>query len=247
MTATLAAAADSMYGILHGADGAYAAVSTDSRSIAAGDMFVALHGPNFNGRDYVAAAADRGAAAAVVDEKVDHDLPQITVDDTRRALGHLAAARRKASDATVIGITGSNGKTTLKELTAACVSAAAPTLATAGNLNNDIGMPLMLTRLTAEHRYAVLEMGANHGGEIAYLTAIARPDVVAITNAGMAHLEGFGSVDGIARGKGEILCGEHRPAVAALNADDHYCAYWATLVEDIRLCWMAAWNPVNSA
>jgi len=135
----------------------------------------------------------------------------------------------------VVGITGSNGKTTLKELTAACLATTAPTLATHGNLNNDIGMPLMLTRIEKHHRFAVLEMGANHAGEIAYLTALARPDIVAITNAGAAHLEGFGSLDGVARAKGEILCGETRPKVAILNADDRYFDYWSALVEDTQL------------
>ena len=208
--ATLAAAAGYMRGTLHGDDSRFDGVSTDTRTIREGELFVALEGPNFDGRDYIDVARDKGAAGAVVSTLVDDaaaEIPQIVVGDSRRALGQLGSAWRDQLAVTVIGITGSNGKTTLKEMTAACLAGSASTPATMGNLNNDIGMPLMLTRIEKGHRFAVLEMGANHVGEIAYLTAIARPDIVAITNAGEAHLEGFGSVDGIARGKGEILCG----------------------------------------
>ncbi len=233
MNATLASAAAAVQGTLHGADRDFAGVSTDSRTLAAGQLFVALSGPNFDGTDFVRAAEQKGAAGAVVTSLAAADIAQITVDDTRRALGSLGAAWRDGKSATIVGITGSNGKTTLKELTAACLTAAAPTLATEGNLNNDIGMPLMMLRIADAHRYVVLEMGANHIGEIAYLTGLAHPDVVAITNAGPAHLEGFGSIEGVARGKGEILQGAVRPSVAVLNADDDYFGYWSTLVEDI--------------
>ena len=232
---TLTAAADSMHGKLHGADRSFNGVSTDTRSLKQGELFIALQGPNFDGCDYVDQARDKGAAGAVVPRYVDADISQIAVDDSRRALGELGAAWRQQLSPVVVGVTGSNGKTTLKELTAACLATAAPTLATHGNLNNDIGMPLMLTRIEDHHRFAVIEMGANHVGEIAYLTALARPDIVVITNAGAAHLEGFGSLDGVARGKGEILCGESRPKVAILNADDRYFDYWSKLVEDIQL------------
>jgi UDP-N-acetylmuramoyl-tripeptide--D-alanyl-D-alanine ligase len=232
---TLAAAADSMRGELHGADHPFNGVSTDTRTLKKGELFVALQGPNFDGCNYVGQARDKGAAGAVVPTLVDEDISQISVEDSRRALGQLGAAWRQQLSPVVVGITGSNGKTTLKELTAACLAKAAPTLATHGNLNNDIGMPLMLTRIEEQHRFAVLEMGANHAGEIAYLTALAKPDIVAITNAADAHLEGFGSLDGVARAKGEILCGETRPKVAILNADDRYFDYWSTLVEDTQL------------
>ncbi len=232
---TLAIAADFMHGRLHGADHAFNGVSTDTRTLKTGELFVALQGPNFDGCDYVGQARNKGAAGAVVPRVVDEQIAQIAVEDSRRALGELGAAWRQQLSPIVVGVTGSNGKTTLKELTAACLATAAPTLATQGNLNNDIGMPLMLTRIEDHHRFAVLEMGANHAGEIAYLTALARPDIVVITNAGDAHLEGFGSRDGVARAKGEILCGEVRPKVAILNADDHYFEYWSTLVEDTQL------------
>ena len=234
MIATLAQAAESMQGTLHGDDRGFAGVSTDTRTIRDGELFFALQGPNFDGRDYVRVAKEAGAAGAVVTRRVNDGLAQISVDDTKAALGRFGAAWRNAHDVTVVGVTGSNGKTTLKELVAACLSRKAATLATHGNLNNDIGMPLMLARIDATHRYVVLEMGANHAGEIAYLTGLARPDVVVITNAGAAHLEGFGSVQGVAHAKGEILQGEPRPRVAVLNADDRFFPYWASLVEDVR-------------
>ncbi len=234
MISTLAKAAAAMDGQLQGADRAFTGVSTDTRTIRKGELFFALQGPNFDGRDYVSIARDAGAAGAVVAGVVDDALPQIVVDDAKTALGKFGAAWRNQYDVTVIGITGSNGKTTLKELVAACLSQEAATLATQGNLNNDIGMPLMLARIDASHRYVVLEMGANHAGEIGYLTALANPDVVTITNAGSAHLEGFGSVKGVSRAKGEILQNASRPKVAVLNADDKYFDYWSSLVADVR-------------
>lgn len=234
MTARLSTAARLMHGALSGADREYSGVSTDTRSLAAGELFFALNGPNFDGGDFVRQAGKSGAAGAVVARAVDADISQIRVDDTRLALGELARARREECDAIVVAVTGSNGKTTLKELIAACLATTAPTLATRGNLNNDIGLPLMLLRIEATHRFAVLELGANHIGEIAYLTSLARPNVVVITNAGQAHLEGFGSIDGVARGKGEILQGEPRPDLAVLNADDPYFDFWQGLVRDIE-------------
>ncbi len=234
MIANLSSAAACMQGKLHGRDRTFAGISTDTRSIGEGQLFFALQGPNFDGRDYVGAAREGGAAGAVVATVTVDALAQIEVDDTRAALGRFGAAWRSEHDVTVVGVTGSNGKTTLKELIAACLARTAPTLATQGNLNNDIGMPLMLARIDSTHRYAVLEMGANHAGEIGYLAGIANPDVVVITNAGPAHLEGFGSLDGVARAKGEILQNASRPQAAVLNADDPYFNYWRALVKDVR-------------
>jgi len=234
MIESLAGAASCMNGELRGDDTGFAGVSTDTRTLRGGELFFALQGPNFDGGDYVSIAKANGAAGVVVQNLVEEDIAQILVDNTRLALGRFAAAWRSQHDTTVIGVTGSNGKTTLKELIKACLSQQAPTLATQGNLNNDIGMPLMLTRIKDEHRYVVLEMGANHEGEIAYLTSLANPDVVVITNAAAAHLEGFGSVDGVAKAKGEILLNVKRPKVAVLNADDSYFDYWSSLVEDVR-------------
>jgi UDP-N-acetylmuramoyl-tripeptide--D-alanyl-D-alanine ligase len=224
-----------MQGSLHGADRAFDGISIDTRSLARGQLFIAISGPNFDGHDFVAQAAGSGAAGAVVSSLTDSAIAQIAVEDTRIALGQLGSAWRDRQTVQVVGITGSNGKTTLKELTAACLSQSATTLATHGNLNNDYGVPLMLSRIGSEHRYAVIEMGANHAGEIAYLTSLAKPDVVAITNAGAAHLEGFGSVKGVSRAKGEILQGDKRPAVAVLNADDDYFDYWQSCASDIEV------------
>ena len=234
MITTLATAATHMQGELYGEDRAFRGVSTDTRTIGKGELFFALQGPNFDGRDYVSVALRNGAAGAVVSRRTSDPLSQIEVDDTKAALGRFGSAWRHEHDVTVVGVTGSNGKTTLKELIASCLARKGPTLATHGNLNNDIGMPLMLSRIEKEHRYAVLEMGANHAGEIAYLASLANPDVVVITNAGAAHLEGFGSVKGVSRGKGEILQNAKRPRTAVLNADDQYFDYWSSLVTDIE-------------
>lgn len=234
MIDSLASAADCMQGLLHGEDRPFAGISTDTRSIRDGELFFALQGPNFDGHDYVAKAKANGAAGAVVSSIVADDIAQIMVDDAKLALGRFGAAWRNSKNVRVVGITGSNGKTTLKELIAACLGSQAPTLATHGNLNNDIGMPLMLARINDEHEYAVLELGANHAGEIAHLASLANPDVVVITNAAAAHLEGFGSMDGVAHAKGEILQTDARPSFAVLNADDDYYEYWASLVDDIN-------------
>ena len=234
MIASLGDAAKAMHGELHGEDRQFEAISTDSRTLREGELFFALQGPNFDGGNYLQGACDSGAAAAVVRTRVKVDIPQIVVADTLLALGQFATAWRRQQDVTVVGITGSNGKTGTKELVRACLTKLAPTLATHGNLNNEIGVPLMLARITEEHRFAVIEMGANHPGEIAYLTGLARPTIVVITNAAEAHLEGFGSVHGVSRAKGEILLGDERPQVAILNADDQYFDYWSSLVTDVR-------------
>lgn len=216
----------------------FSGVSTDTRKIKEGDLFVALKGPNFDGHEFIKLAHEKGAVGAIVDHVVlDNSLPQLIVEDTRLALGQLAAAWRKRFTGTVIGVTGSNGKTTVKEMLASIFSSldsnSGAVLATEGNLNNDIGVPLMLFRLNPEqHKYAVLEMGANHVGEISYLTNLVKPDVAMITNAAAAHLEGFGSLDDVARAKGEIWQGLGDSGVAVINADDAYAGYWRELVGD---------------
>jgi len=235
MNATLSSAAKMMRGSFHGDDRTYAGVSTDTRQLQRGELFFALSGPNFEGEDFVGQARDKGAAGAVVGALLDEPIAQIAVNDTKLALGRLGAAWRQQHSVTVIGITGSNGKTTLKEMTAACLSQSASTLATQGNLNNEIGMPLMLLRISKSHRFAVLEMGASRAGEIAYLTSLAMPDVVVINNAAAAHLEGFGSLEGVAAAKGEILQGSKRPGMAILNADDDFFELWLSLVDDVEV------------
>jgi len=234
MIDSLSQAASCMDGVLHGDDAQFGGISTDTRTIRNGELFFALQGPNFDGHEYVGKAKASGAVAAVVSRIVEDDVAQIRVDNPQLALGRFGAAWREKQSACVVGITGSNGKTTLKELVAACLGSKGPTLATLGNLNNEIGMPLMLARISDEHEFAVIEMGANHAGEIAYLAALANPDVVVITNAAAAHLEGFGSVEGVAHAKGEILETQDRPKFAILNADDDYYDYWKSLVTDIQ-------------
>jgi len=224
-----------MNGTLHGGDRNFEGVSTDSRTIREGELFIALSGPNFDGNKFVNQASNKGAAGAIVASLVGEDIAQIEVEDTKLALGQLGAAWRDQHSVTVVAITGSNGKTTIKELVFACLSSVAATVATEGNLNNDIGMPLMMSRIDESHEYAVLEMGASHAGEIAYLAELAKADVVVITNAAAAHLEGFGSIEGVAHAKAEILTAEPRPKVAILNSDDEYYPYWMSLVDGVDL------------
>jgi UDP-N-acetylmuramoyl-tripeptide--D-alanyl-D-alanine ligase len=226
---TLATAAGWLDARLEGDDAGFYGVSVDSRAIEAGMLFVALRGPNHDGHDHVADALAAGAAAALVERPLPLAIPQLVVDDTRLALGRLAAAWRRELQTVLVGVTGSNGKTTVKEMCAAILSRAGTTLSTRGNLNNDIGLPLTLLRLSPDHRYGVIEMGANHPGEIAYLTKLAAPQVAIITNAAPAHLEGFGDVEGVARAKGEIFSGLSEEGVAVLNADDDFAALWQQL------------------
>jgi UDP-N-acetylmuramoyl-tripeptide--D-alanyl-D-alanine ligase len=217
----------------------YTSVSTDSRSIAAGELFVALKGDRFDGHDYVRNVLARGAAAAVVEhawaDLHGEGLPLVHVDDTRLALGSLGGHWRRQFTLPLIGITGSNGKTTVKEMCAAIMreherrdelDPAEVVLATAGNLNNDIGLPLMLLRLNAGHRAAIIEMGMNHPGEIAYLTGLARPTVALVNNAQRAHLAGLGSLTEVARAKGEIFDGLSDDGIAVINADDAQAGLW---------------------
>ncbi|HEX9206814.1 MAG TPA: UDP-N-acetylmuramoyl-tripeptide--D-alanyl-D-alanine ligase [Steroidobacteraceae bacterium] len=213
-------------GSLHGANAAFGRVLTDSRAIEPGALFVALAGERFDGHDFVADVASRGAAAALVGRRIDCPLPQVVVPETLAALSAFALAWRRSYAGPVVGITGSNGKTTVKEMTGAILGQLGPCLVTQGNLNNHIGVPLTLCRLEAAHRHAVIEMGANHVREIAHLAALAEPTVGLVINAGPAHLEGFGGLEGVARGKGEMFeaIGPHGTAV--INADDRFAAFW---------------------
>jgi UDP-N-acetylmuramoyl-tripeptide--D-alanyl-D-alanine ligase len=217
------------------ADVSFHGLSTDSRRIETGNLFVALQGPNFDGHDYIEQARRQGAAAAAVTRQPDIPLPMLRVASTRLALGQLAAHWRTRFDLPVVAITGSNGKTTVKEMTAAILARMGNTLVTRGNLNNDIGLPLTLSRLSAEHQYAVVEMGANHPGEIAYLAGIARPTVAVVTNAGPAHLEGFGDLEGVAHGKGEVYTGLSAGDTAVINADDLYAPLWREKAKHCRV------------
>jgi len=224
-------------GELIGADVEFGAVSTDSRSINAGDLFIALHGDKFDGSQYVSLAAEKGAVAALVNAESYHGeampCPLVLVKDTRSALGKLAGYWRDQFAIPLVGITGSNGKTTVKEMLTAILREAAGSadavLATQGNFNNDIGMPLTLLRLRKRHQYAVIEMGMNHSGEIDYLTRIASPDVAIINNAGSAHIANLGSLEAIAQAKGEIFAGLSRQGTAVINADENFAPMWRVL------------------
>lgn len=233
----LAQAAKILNGQLVGVDKQFSSVSSDSRNINRGDLFIALRGDKFDGYEFVGKSAEVGAVAALVNSDSYHgehvNCPLILVEDTRLALGKLAAYWRKQFDIPLVAITGSNGKTTVKEMLASVLREAAgnpeAVLATKGNLNNDIGMPLTLLQLNASHRYAVIEMGMNHLGEIDYLSRIAEPDVVLINNASGAHLEGLGSVNAVAQAKGEILVGLRAHGTAVINADDAHAPLWREL------------------
>ncbi len=218
-------------------DALFTSVSSDSRAIAPGDLFIALQGENFDGSEFVAGAAQSGAVAALVNAAsyrgTEPPCPLLLVEDTRLALGRLAAQWREQFAIPLVAVTGSNGKTTVKEMLASILRAAAGSadavLATQGNLNNDIGMPLTLLKLRTVHRYAVIEMGMNHPGEIDYLTRLARPDVAIVNNAGSAHLAGLGSVEAVARAKGEIFAGLPENGIAVINADDAHAPLWRKL------------------
>jgi len=222
----LATLATTTGGELHGANVTFDAVTSDSRSLEAGALFVALRGERFDAHDFVAEAARRGAAGALVSRQVDAPLPQVMVPDTLAGLTEFARAWRRDYPGVVVGITGSNGKTTVKEMTGAILGQLGPCLVTRGNLNNHIGVPLTLCRLDVAQRSAVIEMGANHPREIAHLASIAQPDVGMVINAGPAHLEGFGGIDGVARGKGEMFEALGPAGTAVINADDRFAAYW---------------------
>lgn len=209
------------------------AVSTDSRKVQAGELFVALRGEHFDGHDYVRQAAARGVSAVMVSKPVDV-AGGVLVGDTLKALGDLAQHWREVWDGPVVAVTGSNGKTSVKEMTAAILRGAGEVLATQGNLNNEIGLPLTLCRLQQQD-YAVVEMGANHAGEIARLTRIGQPDVAVLNNAGRAHLEGFGSEDGVARAKLEIIQGLKPGGYFVFNQDDKYAPYWRSQAQGLKL------------
>lgn len=235
MMLTLSSAAQAIGAEFQGPDAAFAGVTSDSRAIAAGHLFVAIQGEHFDGHDFVVGAIEKGAAGALVNREfaaLHPGLPLIVAADTRLALGALAAAWRARFNIPLIGVTGSNGKTTVKEMCAAILrTQGGAVLATEGNLNNDIGLPLTLLKLRDTHTAAVIEMGMNHLGEIDYLTHLAMPTVAVITNAQRAHLEGLGTVQEVALAKGEIFAGLGADGIAVFNADDAQAELWHTLAQ----------------
>lgn len=214
--------ADSINGQLVGNDAEFFSVSTDTRTLRSGDLFVALQGPNFDGHAYLAQAFAKGAVAALVNRTGDFAQSQVVVADTLRALGDTGRVWAQQFTAKKIAITGSCGKTTLKEMVAAILAQVGETLFTKGNLNNEIGVPLTLARIHAQHRFAVIECGANHVGEIAYTVSLVKPDVAVVNNVAPAHLEGFGSIERVAQAKSEIYGGLDAQGVAVINLDDVY-------------------------
>ncbi len=228
-------AAEIVNGALHGEDAVFNDVSKDTRSIRQGDLYIAIKGERYDGHAFVEQAQQAGAAGALVQQQQNVALPQIDVPDTLAALGKLAANWRQRFDGVLIGLTGSNGKTTVKEMCRHILQQHAgeqAVLATEGNLNNDIGMPLTLLKLRSHHRYAVIEMGANHMGEIDYLTHIAQPDIAILNNAGPAHLQGFGSLENVATAKAEIFRGLRTGGTAIINLDDRFASMWLQQCRD---------------
>jgi UDP-N-acetylmuramoyl-tripeptide--D-alanyl-D-alanine ligase len=247
---TVQSAARALHGEWRGEDVCFTAVGTDSRTAGYGDLFVALIGEKFDGHDFIAEVKKKGAAAAMVclesaAKSQKPGIPLILVKDTRLGLGQLASHWRSYFSIPVVAVTGSNGKTTVKEMIASILRRAVDAsgrmdgsdkvLATEGNLNNDIGVPLMLLRLRKQHVYAVVEMGMNHTGEISYLTRLAKPGVAVITNAGAAHVEGLRSVQAVACAKGEIFEGLDQHGIAVINADDPHAPLWRKLAGDRRV------------
>jgi UDP-N-acetylmuramoyl-tripeptide--D-alanyl-D-alanine ligase len=246
----LSDAATALRAELRGADASFSGVTTDSRNVSAGDLFVALVGEKFDGHDYLDVAAKNGAAAALVHQPVANPpLPLIVCKDTLAALGQLAGYWRGKFSLPLVALTGSNGKTTVKEMIASILRAhcdnASAVLATEGNLNNHIGMPLTLLKLRASHRYAVIEMGMNHEGEITYLTQLAQPQVALVNNAQRAHVGEVGGIEAVARAKGEIFSGLDADGMAIINADDPSEPLWKSLARKYRILSFGLTQPAD--
>ncbi|QDP00341.1 UDP-N-acetylmuramoyl-tripeptide--D-alanyl-D-alanine ligase [Thalassotalea sp. PS06] len=223
---TLSEIANHLGANLIGSDTTIESVSTDTRALKQGDLFIALKGPNFDAHNFIQQAEDAKCSAAIVESVQAINIPQLVVADTHKALGQLGALVKARVNPKTLAITGSSGKTTVKEMSAAILAQLGQVLATGGNFNNDIGVPLTLMRLTEGDEYAVIELGANHLGEIAYTTNLTKPDVAMINNIAAAHLEGFGDLNGVARAKGEIFDGLGEHGVGAYNFDTPYADKW---------------------
>lgn len=245
ITMNLSTAARYLGATFRGKDVEFKGCSTDSRTLEQHELFIAIKGIHFDGHDFLDSASGRGAAAAMVQKNCRQELPLLIVDDTRHAMGKLAGIWRNEFNIPLIAITGSNGKTTVKEMLVSILGCVAPVLATRGNLNNEIGVPLTLFGLDREHAYAVVEMGANHPGEIAWLSNISRPTIAVITQCAPAHLEGFGSIDGVASAKAEIYDGLDDHGCAIINADDNYADFWQGRISNIRRLRFGIRNPAD--
>ena len=236
ITLTLTELAQAVNGKLMGEDLSINAISTDSRALRTGDVFLALQGPTFDGHKFLTQASELGCSALIVQKaQADLSIAQIIVKDTHKALGEIGAYVKAKVAPKTVAITGSSGKTTVKEMVAAILSRLGNVLATKGNFNNDIGVPLTLLRLEAKHDFAVVELGANHLGEIAYTSALVKPDVAIINNIAAAHLEGFGDLCGVARAKGEIFSGLTHGGVAIYNQDTLWADKWQWRLTDKKV------------
>lgn len=225
---TLAEIAKAVNGRLVGDNLTVDNIVTDSRSLQAGDVFLALKGPNFDGHQFVQQAQILGCSAVIIQQQTPDNIAQVVVADTHQALGKIGAYVKAKVAPKTVAITGSSGKTTVKEMVAAILSRLGSVLATKGNFNNDIGAPLTLLRLEQHHEFAVIELGANHQGEIAYTTSLVKPDVALINNIAAAHLEGFGDLCGVANAKGEIFTGLPTNGVAIYCKDTDWAEHWQT-------------------
>ena len=233
---TLSEIAKAVNGRMIGADALVQSVGSDSRHIIKNQLFVGIKGEHFDGNSYALEAINQGAAAVLVSDANTQASAALVVQDTRLALGQLAKHWREKFKIPLVAVTGSNGKTTVKEMIAAILSAAkGSVLATQGNLNNDIGMPMTLLKMRAEHTVAVIEMGMNHLGEIDYLTRLAKPNVAVINNAGTAHIGEVGSRENIAKAKGEIFAGLADDGIAVINTDDDFADYWKSLNKNRKI------------
>jgi len=229
----LLTAASAVDGRVVSDDAVFEQVVTDTRDLHGGELFIALQGEHFDGQDFAQDAKRSGAVAVMANRQLEIDLPTLVVGDTTRSLGQLAAYWRQQFEIPVIGVTGSNGKTTVREMIARILESDGPTLAAKRNFNNHIGLPLTLLKLRDFHRYSVVEMGMNCPREIGYLARIAKPTVAEITIAASAHLEGLGDVTGVARAKAEVFLGLQRSGTAVINADDRFAAYWLAVAVGI--------------
>lgn len=216
-------------------DIALTGIVTDTRKVVPGSLFVALKGPRFDGHDFLEQAREQGAVAALVEQTADSTLPQLQCADTRLGLGLIAQAWRLRYQLPIVAVTGNSGKTTVKEMTAALLAPLGDVLATEGNLNNDFGVPLTLLRLTSDHQAAVVELGANHLGEIAWTSQLTLPEVAIITNVTGAHVGEFGGMGQIAQAKSEILLGLSANGVAVINREDHYFTFWSACAAPRRV------------
>ncbi|WP_105900698.1 UDP-N-acetylmuramoyl-tripeptide--D-alanyl-D-alanine ligase [Vibrio gangliei] len=230
-------------GQLVGNDAVIQSVTTDTRQVEAGSLFIALIGERFDAHDFCQQAVDSGAVALLVSRHVDCSIPQVVVNDTHQALGQLGQWMHQQASAKTLALTGSCGKTTVKEMLAAILKQKGQVLSTAGNFNNDIGVPLTLLRSDKHDDYAVIELGANHIGEIAYTTALVQPDIALVNNVAAAHLEGFGSLDGVAKAKGEIYQGLPAGGCAVVNLDSNGLRFWQETLADKQVVTFSVDDP----